>query len=164
MRLVLPAAAICLFAAGCAYTSNVAPDTVEKANAGIARNEQESAPKFSDEEKARLSHLFANRPDYAALESRDDKSARLPRLKSSVPPKYPLGLWATDTKALIKVAFIVSENGSVEDARVYEASDARFSEHAIEAVRAWTFYPGVREGMPAKFLFIVPVQFDGRKK
>jgi TonB family protein len=153
-----------MLAAGCAYTSQVAPDTVEKANAEIARSEQEKTPQMSDEEKQRLAHLFTDNPAYVALALGDDKDAKLPRQRSSVPPKYPFGLWVTDAKAIIKVAFVISESGAVEDARVYEASDSRFSEHAVAAVRAWTFYPGSKEGAPAKFLFVVPIQFDGRKK
>lgn len=149
---------------GCAYTSQVAPDAVEKANAHLAKVEKEKTPQMSEEEKARLAHLFSDRPEYVALALGDDEGSVVPRLRTSVPPKYPIGLWVTDTKALIKVAFIISESGAVEDARIYEASDSRFSVHALDAVRAWTFYPGSRKGVAEKFLFVVPLQFDGRQK
>jgi TonB family protein len=154
---------VLLLLAGC-YTSQVAPDTVERANEHFARVESSGVPTTSEEEKQRLAHLFADRPEYVALVTRDEKGAALPRLRSSVPPRYPFGAYVSDTKALVKVAFVLSERGTVEEARVLEASDARFSTAAIDAVRAWTFSPGTQGGAPAKFLIVVPIQFDGRQK
>ena len=147
---------------GC-YTSQVAVDTVEKANEHIAQQEKKSDVGVTDEMKAKLTHLFSDMPEYAKLAIRDDSAASLPRLRSSVPPKYPLIGYLANTKATVKVAFIISEGGKVEDARVYEASDDRFSESALKAVRKWKFYPGSFNGIAAKFMVVVPVQFDGRK-
>lgn len=152
-----------LFLVGC-YTSQVAPDTVERANKGLSRVEKSGVSNASDEDKRRLSQLFADRSDYVVLVSRDEEGAALPRLRTSVPPRYPIGAYVTDTKALVKVAFVVSEHGAVEEARVYEASDSRFSAAAQDAVKAWTFYPGTHAGVPSKFLIVVPIQFDGRQK
>jgi TonB family protein len=165
MRIVVSIITGSLFS-GCAYTSQVAPDTVEKANAHLDRLEKDKKPQLSEDEKKRLAELFSDNPEYFALALRDDSegSITIPRLRTSVPPKYPFGLWVTDTKALVKVAFIISPSGSVEDARIYEASDARFSDAALESVMAWTFHPGTRNNVPAKFLFVAPVQFVGKKK
>jgi TonB family protein len=165
MRIVVSIIAASLLS-GCAYTSQVAPDTVEKANAHLDRVEKDRKPQWSEDEKKRLAGLFSDNPEYVALALHDDveDSVTIPRLRTSVPPKYPFGLWVTDTKALVKVAFIISAAGLVEDARIYEASDARFSDAAIDSVRAWTFHPGTRNNVAAKFLFVVPVQFVGKKK
>ena len=147
---------------GC-YTSQVAPDVVDKANEHLDHLDSEPPTEFSVEERTRLSHLFSDSAEYAELVSRQYLAASLPRLRTATPPKYPLVGYIANTKATIKVAFVISETGNVEDARIYEASDDRFSASAREAVLKWTFYPGTINGTPAKFLFIVPVQFDGRQ-
>lgn len=163
MRLPLFVTLLLFLTAGC-YTSQVAPDTVEKANRHLDEVERSGTPQTSKEEDDRLARLFADRPEYATLTGREDAATRvIPRLRTSVPPTYPLGAYVTNAKALVKVAFVISEDGHVEEARIYEASDDRFSAPALEAVRAWTFHPGQVEGRPAKFLFVVPVQFDGRR-
>ena len=146
--------------AGC-YSSKVAPDTTERMNRHLAMLEKGVGPDASDEDKSRLAQLFFDRPEYAALATRNEAGGTLPRMRTSVPPKYPLGALLSNAKALVKVAFIVSETGAVEEARIFEASDSRFSTAAIEAVKAWTFYPGALGGSTTKFLFVVPLQFDG---
>jgi hypothetical protein len=133
MRIVVSIIAASLLS-GCAYTSQVAPDTVEKANAHLDRVEKDRKPQWSEDEKKRLAGLFSDNPEYVALALHDDveDSVTIPRLRTSVPPKYPFGLWVTDTKALVKVAFIISAAGLVEDARICFPAF-----RAIAAARLW---------------------------
>ncbi len=150
-----------LFLAACAtYTGQVAPNIIETQNRHLTRQERGEIPGETDEEKRREALLFQDRPEYAALVYRNDEGATLPRLRVSVAPKYPI----VAIKALVKVAFIISETGDVEEARIFEASDDRFSSAALEAVRKWKFYGGTFDGKAAKFLFLVPIVFDGRTK
>jgi TonB family protein len=117
-----------------------------------------------EDERARLAELFSDRPQYVALALRNDSNDKLPRLRTSLPPKYPFGLMFTDTKALVRVALVISESGAVEAARIYESTDPRFSDEALDVARDWTFYSGTREGAASKFVMIMPVEFGGRQK
>jgi TonB family protein len=159
----LSLALLSLAVAGC-YSSKVAPDYAERANAQLAQAEKGAVPGPSEEVLSRLTQLFADRPDYVAIAHRRDEGVTAPRLRTSIPPKYPLGAYLSNAKATVTVAVILSETGAVEDARIYEASDARFSDAALEAVKAWTFYPGSKGGVPMKFLIVVPLEFAGREE
>jgi TonB family protein len=150
--------------AGCMATSHVAGDRIESGNSYSASAHEPQKTQSSGDEKDRLARLFSDQPEYAALALRNDAAATKPTLRTSLPPNYPPGLKFSDTKALIKVAVVISESGSVAEARIYEASDPRFTYDALEAVRDWTFHPGARNGVPAKFLLIMPIHFDGRQK
>jgi TonB family protein len=151
-----------LFVSGC-YTSQVAPNTHERINEQITRVEDGKSPGTSDQEIARLALLFSDRPDYVALTLNSEEILVRPRLRTSITPKYPLSAYLRNAKAQVNVAIIISENGAVEEARVLESADTLFSNAAIEAVKQWTFEPGSRGGIPAKFLYVVPIRFDGRQ-
>jgi TonB family protein len=147
---------------GC-VSSKVAPDVVQRSNESITRAESVAVPTTSEDERERLAILFADRPDIAALLTRDCDATRFPRMRISVPPRYPLRSYLAKSRALVKVAFVITEDGSVDEARIFEASDSRFIEPTLAAVRAWKFYPGTCEGKPAKFLWMVPVRFELEK-
>ena len=150
--------------AGCATTSQLAPGLTQEVYPNLPHVEKTQRPPSTDQERDRLAQLFADKANYVALAFRDDTDATLPRLSTSLPPKYPFGLGFSDTKALVKVAVVVSEKGVVEETRLYEASDMRFADEALDVVRDWTFHPGTRNGAASKFLLIVPIHFDGRQK
>jgi TonB family protein len=146
-----------LLGSGCS-TSQVAPDTTAHAKAPLAR-EEPGAPHGWDKKKTQLAQLFSDRPDYASLANRSAEGAVMPRVRTSLPPPY-----VDNTKGFVQIALVVSETGTVEDARIYEASDPRFASAALEAAKAWTFYPGTLFGASAKFLIVIPILFDGRQK
>lgn len=149
---------------GCAtqsYTGTLAPDAVERANENFTRIESQRARVPERGSQSRLLRLFEDRLDYVALlyETTDGKRLTAPRVKTMVPPAYPAG----KMDALVEVAFVVSETGSVEEARVYSTTDERFSAAAVTAVKAWTFHPSIRNGIPWKYLLVVPVKFERAK-
>lgn len=160
--IALPAAAVLLpsLLTGC-VSSSVSPDYVGEANTSIKWAEASESPTTTAGDREKLAFLFADRPDYVALVTRDPNDTQLPQLRVMVPPKYPLSSILGKGKALVKVAFVISEDGSVEEVRIFESSDDRYSEPALDAVRAWKFYPGTRAGTPSKFIWIAPVRFAG---
>jgi TonB family protein len=158
--LILP-----LALSGC-YTTSVAPDNAESANKHLAEIEKKPRAQrgVTDDTQQRLAQLFADRAEYLTALSRDDSQSRLPRVRSMVPPEYPPAVYLANVQATVNVAFAVDEEGHVLDPRIYESPDSRFNEAAIAAVKKWSFFSGSVSGSPAKFVIVVPIQFDGIKK
>lgn len=150
---------------GC-VTSSVAPDTAETANQHLAalekkpRNDRDA----TNDLRRRLDDLFSDRPDFLAALARDDAQAQMPRVRSMVPPDYPVIPALAGVRALVKVAFAVDESGRVREPRIFESPDARFDRAALDAVTKWSFLPGRVAGKLAVFVMVVPIQFDGLKK
>lgn len=175
--LLVPATVVgSLLASGCAYHS------VAQSERGAARQERPQARELAkleanalgtnfvsvvdpkSDEQTRLVQLFSDKAEYVTLVLQSDSELTLPKLRTWLYPRYPFGLGFTDTKALVEVAVVISKSGQVEEARVFETSDERFSYEALDAIRDWTFQPSVRRGVPAKVVMIVPIHFDGRQK
>jgi TonB family protein len=150
---------------GCVISS-VAPNTAENANRHLADLEKEPRDDrgVTADLRQRLHQLFSDRPDFLAALARDDSKDGLPRVRSMVPPDYPLATAMASVRATVKVAFAVDEVGRVQEPRLLESPDSRFNRAAIEAVKKWTFFPGTVAGKPAVFIMVVPIQFDGLKK
>jgi TonB family protein len=156
---------VSLASSGC-VTSSVAPKTAESANQHLLDLERKPREErgVTDDLRRRLDQLFSDRPDYLAALARDDADARLPRVRSIVPPDYPVLPALAGIRAMVKVAFAVDEEGRVHDPRIFESPDARFDRAALEAVKKWTFFRGEISGKPAVFIMVVPIQFVGMKK
>jgi TonB family protein len=118
----------------------------------------------TDDLRRRLDQLYGDRPDYLAALARDDAAARLPRVRTMVPPDYPVFPALAGVRASVKVAFAVDQEGRVQEPRIFESPDSRFDRAALEAVKKWAFFPGTVGSKPAVFIMVVPIQFDGLKK
>ena len=127
----------------------------------MATQEQNGSISTSLEDATKFIAAFSDIPSYQRLFYADRQNVIFPRSRTTTPPNYPKGLYSVD--AVVKVGFIVAENGSVEAARVLHASDSRFNEAAIESVKQWTFYSGYRNGKVDKFAMIIDVSFGGRR-
>jgi protein TonB len=149
---------------GC-HTSTIDPAYATHANIGFAAQEKvANATPTGAEMKERLVRLWVDRPEYIELLMRDPGPEKLPRLISSVPPSYPTVPYLANLKARVMVSFVVAPDGTVEEARVYESSDSRFDQPALEAIRRWKFIPAVKNGEVTKEVVTIPLQFEGRKK
>jgi protein TonB len=148
---------------GC-YTSSVAPDTASRAN-DVFRDAERNpkAHTTTEQQKEDLIRLWADTPDYVMRLRREKNYVKMPRLVSAVPPSYPVIPLLSNVKATVSVAFVVDERGTVEAARVFESSDSRFDQPAVEAVKKWKFLPAEFDDGPTKGFLVVPVQFDVKK-
>jgi TonB family protein len=165
MRSIIISLLATITLSGC-VTSSVAPDTAETANQHLAALEKKPRDDrgATDDLRRRLDDLFNDRPDFLAALARDDAQAQLPRVRSMVPPDYPVIPALAGVRAIVKVAFAVDESGRVQEPRIFESPDARFDRAALDAVRQWSFLPGRVTGKPAIFVMVVPIQFDGLKR
>lgn len=153
-----------ILAAGC-HTSLIDPDYASQANARIAGQEGVTTETPAGTElKNRLLRLWVDRPECIQILTRDHAPETLPRLISSIPPSYPTVPFLANVKARVVVTFVVSDSGKVEEARVYESSDSRFDESALDAVRQWRFLPAIMSGRPTKEIITIPMEFGGRRK
>lgn len=73
---------------------------------------------------------------------------------------YPPSARADSTHGHVVVRFVVTEEGTVEDATVLRSPDDRLSEAALAAVRASRFEPGRQRGEAVKVRFAVPIRFQ----
>lgn len=153
----------CAALSGC-YTSFVAPDTTSRANDALRDAEKNPKAHIADaQQKEELIRLWSDVPDYVMRLLRVKDYKKTPRLVSAVPPSYPFIPFLAKVEAKVSVAFVIDESGVVEAARVFESSDSRFDQSAIDAVKKWKFLPAEFEDGPTKGFLVVPVQFGGMK-
>lgn len=75
-------------------------------------------------------------------------------------PAYPEALKDAGVEGLAKVYFIVTANGSVKLAEIYETSHTEFAASAVETVGRWRFKPwSTDDGNPSEIEAMAPVRF-----
>ena len=73
------------------------------------------------------------------------------QLLKSVPPSYPPEAYRSRQQGWVEVAFTITTDGKVADAKVADSQPKRvFDQAALEAVRRWTFKPRMVDGKPAE--------------
>jgi TonB family protein len=75
-------------------------------------------------------------------------------------PVYPEALKDAGVEGLAKVYFIVTADGLVKTAEIYETTHAGFAESAVQTVVSWQFEPWSPEnGNPAEIEAMAPMRF-----
>lgn len=74
-------------------------------------------------------------------------------------PAYPRELSKAKIDGRVVIAFVVTEEGRVEDARVENSTRPEFEAPALEAIRKWRFKPGQKEGQPVRTYVKQPLRF-----
>jgi len=82
-----------------------------------------------------------------------------PEAVSQVAPTYPPELRKAKVEGMVTLAFVLSEDGKVEDPRVENSSRPEFEKPALEAVRKWHFRPGMKDGQPVRTYIRLPMRF-----
>ncbi|MCF6354405.1 MAG: energy transducer TonB [Candidatus Polarisedimenticolaceae bacterium] len=68
---------------------------------------------------------------------------------SRIPPRYPYRAERKKIEGWVKVSFIITEQGSVQDAVVIDAQPKRvFDMAALQAILKWRFKPRISNGKP----------------
>lgn len=84
----------------------------------------------------------------------------VPRVLSRTKPEYPAEARRKGRTGTVLLGFVVEADGSVSRVRVVEADPPGvFDQHAIRAVRQWTFRPGQRGGSAVATRVRLPVHF-----
>lgn len=83
----------------------------------------------------------------------------LPVVTKAVNPEVPVDL--RGVKGEVQVLFRITEDGTVQDLKVEEASHKEFAQSVADAVRLWKFEPVVdAEGNTITPLVRLPVRFN----
>jgi len=78
-----------------------------------------------------------------------------------LPPQYPPAALVRGTEGWVRVLFLVTEDGLVEDPVVIESEPKRiFDDAATAAVSRWRFRPVLKNGEPVAVRAQVKVDFD----
>lgn len=145
---------------GCvtSYVGN--PEIVKQNNAKLAKYDQglPDPQDMSQADKDRLRRLWRDRREYVELV--DVKHAKTIRIVTIAVPKYPYWEAWAKKPAEVAVSFIVGVDGKVEEARVYESSDSRFDQPALDAIRQFIFLPAEgHSGRPEQAIEVQPFHF-----
>jgi iron complex outermembrane recepter protein len=73
---------------------------------------------------------------------------------------YPEAARTARLQGTVILVLTVSRGGAVEKVEVTQSVDKLLDEAAIEAVKAWTFTPALRDGVPAAAKIRVPFRFE----
>lgn len=107
-----------------------------------------------------LAEARANRDPAPALAPADDAS-RPVTVISAASPEYPVEAARDGTTGYAVVKFIVAADGSIENARIIDASPRRvFDSAAILAVRNSTFEPAMKDGHPVAATLVRRIDFN----
>ncbi len=87
----------------------------------------------------------------------------LPRPIRRIGPIYPAELRREGISGSATVLFIVDENGAVRNARIETSTHQEFEKPALDALRRWTFSPGVKGGRKVKTRMRQPFSFSVKK-
>jgi len=82
-----------------------------------------------------------------------------PEAVSQVSPIYPPELRKAKIEGVVTLAFVLSENGRVEEPRIENSSRPEFEKPALEAIRKWRFRPGMKSGQAVRTFVRVPMRF-----
>lgn len=82
-----------------------------------------------------------------------------PKLVSKVNPDYSEEARRAGVEAVVAVGLVVGLQGLPEEVLVVKPAGFGLDEHAAEAVRAWRFQPGMKDGQPVRTKATVQVDF-----
>jgi len=74
-------------------------------------------------------------------------------------PGYTLEARRAKRQGVVVLSVVVDPQGDVSEMRVVRGLGYGLNEKAVEAVRAWKFKPGTRDGVPVAVLITVEVAF-----
>lgn len=83
-----------------------------------------------------------------------------PKPIKQVKPIYPFDQRRARETATVTVAFVVTKEGTVKEAKVLKTSGEPFNEPALECVRQWRFKPALYKGQPVEAALQVPIMFS----
>lgn len=101
---------------------------------------------------ARASVVFRNVVPTARLSAKA-------RVRLRPMPVYPPGLARAGVAGRVVVAFVIDKEGRVTKPTVLSATDKRFCDSTVEAVRKWQFVPASADGVAVRTVAVLPVTF-----
>lgn len=98
-------------------------------------------------------------PAKATTPAATEVSSRSPQPLTMVSPNHPKALAEKRQGGDAEIECLVGVDGRPSELRVLNASHPELGEAAMEALRQWTFKPGLRNGQPAPWRVRIPFNF-----
>ncbi|MFP4203912.1 MAG: energy transducer TonB, partial [Opitutales bacterium] len=83
-----------------------------------------------------------------------------PQARSRIEFRYPSKAKRRDIEGVVKIEYIVDENGNVQEVDVIESPDRILSEATVEVIRNTTFEPATKNGRPVKVRMRASVPYE----
>jgi len=124
------------------------PKVLPRPRVSIAQQALAVAPRLSFKADLALPVVLASGPYLGPVAAAQPDSGFMPL--SRTPPRYPYQAKRRGIEGWVRVAFTVTESGSVEDVIVEEADPPGvFERAALAAVYSWKFKPRMVDGRPS---------------
>ncbi|MGA3007341.1 MAG: TonB family protein [Opitutaceae bacterium] len=86
---------------------------------------------------------------------------QMPSPRSMIQPKYPPDLKGRGVAGTVVVGFVVDSGGNVQKAHVVTSSGSgELDQAAVDAVSAWQYNPGRKDGRVVNTRLLIPFNFD----
>jgi len=86
-----------------------------------------------------------------------------PQVLTSMPPIYPVEAKKENIEGTVTLRFIVTKEGTVMEPEIIESNPAGvFDEATIEAIKQYTFKPGIKNGEAVDVIVHVPMRYELR--
>lgn len=171
MRRFLPVLVVSLgtlFFVSCSKKSDTAPGA-ESAAPATTSTVPETPPASDDTEvsfslsRGKDSGVTNPGTTTPAAGATDGLNQEPPRVVSRVIPFYPLSLRLQGIEGRVDVEILINTSGIVEQADVVLATEPRFSEYAVAALRQARFIPAKENGVPIPARTLIPVPFTSER-
>ena len=88
-------------------------------------------------------------------------ATRDPRYARSFQPDYPVGMLQREIEGSVTIRVLIGADGRVRQAQVLSATEPDFARATErQALKAWRFQPGMRDGVPIEDWQTLTVRFD----
>lgn len=115
----------------------------------------------SNDEAARLKLQIEALNDFIRTKAnRSDPSYTKPRLLNQPRPRYTDEARTANVQGTVRLAVLVTEDGSASSPIVFVGIGYGLDEEAIRAARSMKFTPATKDGKPVKFWQMVLVEFN----
>jgi protein TonB len=109
--------------------------------------------------KTKLLLLLSGALAFGAIAARADDAIESPVPVRTVAPRYPDDMRRDGSSGIVTVSCTIDEKGNVTDPKVEKATNAAFSEPALEALRKWKFKPAKKGGTAIPIHVVLPIHF-----
>jgi TonB family protein len=82
-----------------------------------------------------------------------------PQLLTKVEPEYSMEARVAHYSGVVRLSVIIGTDGHTKDIRVTNSLGLGLDEKAMDAVRQWTFKPGMKDGQPVSVRATIEVKF-----
>lgn len=104
-------------------------------------------------------HAGGDPVPYPAVESAEADQGQPPKVLTRVEPLMPAALAGQAIDEEVHIAFVVDSTGRPVKVRAFFSRHAELEAPAVEAVKQWTFTPGIHQNRAVSTQMVVALRF-----